>query len=316
MGKLNKMFVLLVIVVTGFVATVQGASHDPIRPRAPAGEKPKYPTDPNANKFCAFWIDVDGPWTCNNLKEIFGLSVEDFVRWVSFTSPLTPSYESTWDYLSNIAQNPSFSPSSCGALPVNRSYCVFSLDFLNLPSPTTTPSTTPTPSSPTGSTGTVGGIATPSPTQPGMVPNCTAFFRTRPGDTCATVSTTTGISLSDFLTWNPRVGGPACDNLWSEVYVCVAGPGGSPPSVTPSVTTKPSVTPTVPANGVVTPHPVQEGITENCKTFYLVQEGDICFAVARRFAISLEDFRKWNPAVGEDCDGLWSGTYCCVGVLP
>ena len=95
MGKLNKMFVLLVIVVAGFVATVQGASHDPIRPRAPAGEKPKYPTDPNANKFCAFWIDVDGPWTCNNLKEIFGLSVEDFVRWVSFTSPLTPSCEST-----------------------------------------------------------------------------------------------------------------------------------------------------------------------------------------------------------------------------
>lgn len=85
MGKLNQLFFLFLIVVAAWVATAHGASHDTIRPRAPAGEKPKYPTDPNANKYCAFWIDVDGPWTCNSIKEIFGLSVEDFVRWVSFS---------------------------------------------------------------------------------------------------------------------------------------------------------------------------------------------------------------------------------------
>lgn len=43
---------------------------------------PKYPYDPETIKYCAWWLDNDGSWTCPKIEEQFELSMTDFQRWV------------------------------------------------------------------------------------------------------------------------------------------------------------------------------------------------------------------------------------------
>jgi len=152
-----------------------------------------------------------------------------------------------------------------------------------------------------------GAIATPSPLQPGTVDNCSAFYLTKKGDSCIAVADAQGISLSDFLAWNPCVGGQRCDNLWADAYVCVNVIGRKP--------NNPRPTPSRPENGVSTPEPFQRGMTDECKVFYMVEKGENCRSISRRFGVSLEEFLEWNPAAGRSCANLWAGTYCCVGVF-
>lgn len=60
-------------------------------------------------------------------------------------------------------------------------------------------------------------VATPSPFQTGMVGNCTNFYLVVSGDTCSSIATAAGISLSDFYTWNPAVG-TSCATLFLNMY--------------------------------------------------------------------------------------------------
>ncbi|KAK0644382.1 hypothetical protein B0T16DRAFT_296733, partial [Cercophora newfieldiana] len=150
------------------------------------------------------------------------------------------------------------------------------------------------------------GINTPSPFQPGISDNCSDFYLTKKGDSCIAVADAYGISLADFLAWNTRVGGQACDNLWADTYVCVNVIGRQPAA--------PKPTPSRPSNSVTTPQPIQRGMTENCKTFYFVEKGDNCWTISTKYGIPLEKFLEWNPAAGKDCSSLWAGTHACVGV--
>lgn len=154
------------------------------------------------------------------------------------------------------------------------------------------------------------GVTTPTPTQPGMADDCNDFDFVEPGDGCQAVTDRNGISLVDFLSWNPKVGSD-CLGLWANVYVCVGVIGGSGPSTTDN----PTPTPTSPANGVTTPTPTQPGMVNDCNGFDFVNSGDGCKAVADRNGISLEDFLSWNPDVGSGCSGLWADVYVCVGVI-
>ncbi|OIW22418.1 hypothetical protein CONLIGDRAFT_587445, partial [Coniochaeta ligniaria NRRL 30616] len=80
--------------------------------------------------------------------------------------------------------------------------------------PTTTSKTTST-------TTTKGnGVATPTPTQPGMVTNCRSFYKVADGDNCDTISTKTKVSVKNLQTWNTQIG-TAC-NVWLGYYLCVA----------------------------------------------------------------------------------------------
>ena len=66
------------------------------------------------------------------------------------------------------------------------------------------------------------GIATPLPTQAGMVSNCNKFVNINPGDTCNLVSFFNGpISIENFVVWNTGVGGMVCGNLQSGTYACI-----------------------------------------------------------------------------------------------
>ena len=135
-----------------------------------------------------------------------------------------------------------------------------------------------------------------------MINQCSTFYLTKRGDTCDGISAANGISLQDFVSWNPGVGGTSCATLWADTYVCVNLIGGAP--------TKTKV-----GDGVHTPEPIQSGMTDRCKNFYFVSQGDSCEGIASKFSISPDQLVRWNPAARSDCTGLWAGTYCCVGVI-
>ncbi|KAF5626370.1 peptidoglycan-binding lysin domain protein [Fusarium tjaetaba] len=133
--------------------------------------------------------------------------------------------------------------------------------------------------------------STPSPIQTGMVSNCNKFYNVQEGDGCWAISNNNNINLDDFYKWNPAVG-KDCSTLQPKFYVCVG----------------------VQASGIPTPTPTQTGMVMGCKSFYKVQKGDGCWAIANNHKIKLDDFYKWNPAVKTDCSGLQPNYNVCVGV--
>lgn len=97
------------------------------------------------------------------------------------------------------------------------------------------------------------GVATPTPIREGTVSNCSKFYFVKEGDECGRIATANGITLAQFVAWNPTVGS-TCGGLWTNVYVCVALIGQTS---TTRVTTAPATTTT--GNGIATPAPTQPG---------------------------------------------------------
>jgi LysM repeat protein len=133
-----------------------------------------------------------------------------------------------------------------------------------------------------------------------------SFYKVVSGDSCGGIVSKYGtFSLPDFYKWNPAVGN-TCSGLWLDYYVCVG--------VTGTPTSKPTTT-AAPVPTSNAPGPVQEGIASNCQRYHEVTSGDQCQAIVNKYGtFSLQDFYKWNPAVGNTCSGLWLGYYVCIGV--
>lgn len=162
----------------------------------------------------------------------------------------------------------------------------------------TGPSSTTTP--PPTSTG-GNGIATPTPTQDGMVSNCNKFHFVETGQSCQAILSLYSLSQATFFAWNPATGS-TCSGLWANTYACVGVIGGA----TTTTTTKTSSTT---GNGISTPTPTQSGIPSNCNKFHYVQTGQGCQLIADTYSVPLATFYAWNPAVGKDCSGLWANVY-------
>jgi hypothetical protein len=62
--------------------------------------------------------------------------------------------------------------------------------------------------------------ATPTPTQPNMADGCNKFHKIVKGEACVDLADQYGISLDEFLAWNPDVGDD-CRDLKYDFYVCV-----------------------------------------------------------------------------------------------
>ncbi|KAH7305818.1 hypothetical protein B0I35DRAFT_413629 [Stachybotrys elegans] len=91
---------------------------------------------------------------------------------------------------------------------------------------------------PTATTTAGNGIATPTPTQLGMVGNCDRFSLVAEGDTCQKIAARSGISETQLRTWNPSLGSN-CKGLWLNAYTCVRTIGFVPPfNVSCSTTSK------------------------------------------------------------------------------
>lgn len=138
-----------------------------------------------------------------------------------------------------------------------------------------------------------------------MTSNCDKFYLVQPDDGCYDLAAANDIALSDFYSWNPALNGD-CSGLYPNYYVCV-GVFSSTSTVAPT-----TITTTTAPNG--TPTPTQAGMVSGCKTFYLVQSGDGCYDIATSYQITLDQFYSYNPAVGDDCSGLWPNYYVCVGL--
>lgn len=63
-------------------------------------------------------------------------------------------------------------------------------------------------------------VATPTPTQAGIVSNCKTFYKIVDGDTCDTIAKAKGVTTANIEMWNPGVGS-TCSSLWLGYYICV-----------------------------------------------------------------------------------------------
>ncbi|KAH7323619.1 LysM domain-containing protein [Rhexocercosporidium sp. MPI-PUGE-AT-0058] len=274
--------------IIGWSILVIGAAAAVTHPR---DDKPGGQFDPKTTSYCSWWQDNDGSMACSAVPDYWGISLADFLRW-----------------------NPSLT-SSCGNFKTGWSYCV---ETKNEPPPVVTttakpttskPTSTSTKAPPTTTTQPGNGISTPAPIQDGLVSDCDAFYFVQAGDTCTTIASKNGISVAQFILWNPAARSD-CSGLWAEVYACVSIIGHTPTKVTtaPATTTKAS-------NGITTPTPIQDGMVSNCDAFYFVVSGDTCATISSKKGITLTQFVAWNPAAKSDCSGLWANTYACISIV-
>lgn len=135
-----------------------------------------------------------------------------------------------------------------------------------------------------------------------MVDNCNRFHFVKSGESCQQIAGDSGISIDQFLQFNPLVGGSSCSGLWAEAYVCIGIIGMKP-------------SPTHEDNGVQTPAPTQANMIDVCGKFYMVKSGQGCIDVAHDNGITLADLQSWNRGLGSDCATLLASTYACVAPI-
>ncbi|KAK3342345.1 hypothetical protein B0H65DRAFT_575430 [Neurospora tetraspora] len=216
---------------------------------------------------------------CATVQSLYGLSWADFYRW-----------------------NPAVG-ANCETLWANTNVCVGVIGGASVS--TSVPATATT---------TAGnGIATPSPTQAGMVGNCNKFHFVSGGQDCPAIQYLYGITFDQLLRWNPAIGA-SCQGMWANTYLCVSTTTDQTTLITSTKTTvittsKPTTTA---GNGISTPQPIQTGIPTNCDKFHTVVAGDECQAIANKYSVSLSQFYAWNPAIGTGCSTLWAGYNVCV----
>ncbi|KFY40196.1 hypothetical protein V495_05576 [Pseudogymnoascus sp. VKM F-4514 (FW-929)] len=161
--------------------------------------------------------------------------------------------------------------------------------------------------------------STPAPL---TVTSCSRWVVVTSSMTCASITTTYGITIAQFEALNPILGS-SCQLLSGFAFCVEENFGGtassssattlitvSTPTSTPATTTT-----TSPGNGVTTPTPYQAGMTTSCNSFRLIVADDQCGSIAAEAGVSLSDFYLWNPTVGSSCGSLWAGYYVCTGVI-
>ncbi|KAH7625384.1 hypothetical protein B0T09DRAFT_62838 [Sordaria sp. MPI-SDFR-AT-0083] len=237
------------------------------------------PTQEGMIKDCNKFHFVSTSQGCATVQSLYGLSWADFYRW-----------------------NPAVG-ANCETLWANTNVCVGVIGGASVS--TSVPATATT---------TAGnGIATPSPTQAGMVGNCNKFHFVSGGQDCPAIQYLYGITFDQLLRWNPAIGA-SCQGMWANTYLCVGTTTDQTTLITSTKTTvittsKPTTTA---GNGISTPQPIQTGIPTNCDKFHTVVAGDECQAIANKYSVSLSQFYAWNPAIGTGCSTLWAGYNVCV----
>ncbi|EGE01204.1 LysM domain-containing protein [Trichophyton equinum CBS 127.97] len=254
------------------------------------GGKPNGPTYAGTNRDCTWYLDlVDDSYTCENIESQWDLSHEVFVAW-----------------------NPGVKK-DCSGLKVGLSVCV------EAPMESVTTSSISEASTSLGTSTaspTASGPPLPSPTQDGLVGNCTKFHRAVSGDTYGKIiSRYKPITLDQFIGWNPAVE-KDCSGLWSGYHYCVGIPGiPSAPPTSISASTLRSSTSSHATVKPAAPGPTQDGIIKNCQRWHKAVSGNTCASLLKQYGtFTQEEFIKWNPAVGEDCSGLWLNYYYCIGI--
>ncbi|AEO68673.1 carbohydrate-binding module family 50 protein [Thermothielavioides terrestris NRRL 8126] len=132
-----------------------------------------------------------------------------------------------------VAWNPALG-ADCKGLTPDYYVCVSTAPITDAPTSTVTlpgdgrlPTTTTTKSDTASATTTGQPGSTPSPTMPGMVAGCVRFYYRGPDAKdlyCYDIAAAAGISLDDFIKWNPGVGSD-CSSLWADTWYCIGVTG-------------------------------------------------------------------------------------------
>ncbi|WQF90152.1 Putative LysM domain-containing protein [Colletotrichum destructivum] len=244
---------------------------------------PFYDHDPNVPADCNLWWNSDDGISCETVLLITSLSIGQLTSMNPFVK-------------------------SCSDWKADYSFCIGSASGIPaLPEPTVEPTATSRP--PAGSTTTStptnpgNGVQTPEPWQPGMVDNCNRFYVVQAGDTCSTIASKTGVTISQLATWNTQIGGSACTGIWASYNICTGIIGGSPTQPPPTTNPNP------------TPQPIQDGMVNNCNRFHLVQAGETCATIASKTGVTVAQLTTWNKGIGSSCTGMWAGYHLCTGVV-
>lgn len=70
------------LAIIGFLS-VSGVFGAP-KARLRRDETPSMPYDPDTTSHCTWWWDNDGSIACSDIPSTWGITLEDFRRWVSF----------------------------------------------------------------------------------------------------------------------------------------------------------------------------------------------------------------------------------------
>uniref|UniRef100_A0A4Q7JG83 Secreted LysM effector Lys4 n=1 Tax=Pochonia chlamydosporia (strain 123) TaxID=1052797 RepID=LYSM4_POCC1 len=141
---------------------------------------------------------------------------------------------------------------------------------------------------------------TASPQMTGVPQSCQNFYQAQDGDTCDVILKQFDyISREQFFSWNPALQGN-CNGLWVGYYYCVANFATGVIPMPPTVTKVPDGAPTA---------------INTCNKWYQAVGNDDCDAITTYFGtFSKSDFIKWNPSVYQDCSGLKTDSWYCVGI--
>ncbi|KAL4973054.1 hypothetical protein BDW66DRAFT_162375 [Aspergillus desertorum] len=201
--------------------------------------------------------------------------------------------------------NPSLNYTTCDTdLVIGDAYCVDPLDGWQYSNQTAT-----------NTTSTVTAATSPTaPTQTGIASNCNAYYTAQCN--CASLAAEFGITLAEFLAWNPAVSSDCTSGFWADEDYCVGIASNttttSPTATTPS--TSPSASLTL-STTVTPPAATQSGIPTDCIKYAVAQSGDNCATIAAEYGLTEAQFLAWNPAISSDCTtGFWADEAYCVGV--
>ncbi|KAB5570385.1 peptidoglycan-binding protein [Coniochaeta sp. 2T2.1] len=267
------------------------------------------PTQPGTAANCNNWHMVKAGDGCDTIEKANGITHAQFLAW-----------------------NPAVSQDCQVNFWGGYAYCVgVAAGATTTPRPTST--TTKVPSPPT---------SPPGPTFTSTPANCNAWHLVKAGDDCGTVAKLYGITVDQFLKYNPDVSKDCTTNFWLGNAYCVGlGPAISTTAVSTSPRTSTTATLTSSTsfnstysiehpltswiiststidNSTWPPTKTQAGQPSYCSEWHLVSPRDDCQTIAYRFKtwMTLADFFAWNPAVGTDCSGLYVNYYVCVGIQP
>ncbi|KLO83407.1 uncharacterized protein FFB20_06853 [Fusarium fujikuroi] len=235
--------------------------------------------DPGIPSDCTYWdIVTKKSENCAYFEDLYGLEHKQFVEY-----------------------NPSVK-SDCSGIQEGHSYCVevnHGIPREDNPAVTSVEDTSPEPTQDN----------KPSPTQDGLIDTCTTFYKAKKGDTCAKIiAEYKTFEFAEFFKWNRAVD-KDCSGIWADTWYCVGVPGT--PTAPATQTSVSSIKPT----GATKPSPTQEGLIDNCVSFYQAKKGDTCARIiAEHKSFNFDSFFKWNPAIDKDCSGIWAGYWYCVGV--
>ncbi|KAJ7207185.1 LysM domain protein [Mycena pura] len=142
------------------------------------------------------------------------------------------------------------------------------------------------------------------------LPQTCQTYLVNPGDTCWSIASSVGITLTTFLGYNPTIN-PSCTNLLSGFNVCLSPSAGTytPTTIAGATVTK---TDTFATSTIPPPGPTPFKTTPNCGKYYQVKQDDFCQLISLNASIPLALFEQINPSIDAACDNLVPGFFYCV----